>query len=29
MLDGGYLPKENTFTSELLVRDSIAKGPLK
>lgn len=29
MLDGGYLPKENTFTSELLVRDSIAKGPQK
>ncbi|MFT2796988.1 LacI family DNA-binding transcriptional regulator [Serratia sp. N21D137] len=27
MLDGGYLSKDNVFTSELLVRDSVAVGP--
>lgn len=27
MLDGGYLSKENIFTSDLLVRDSIGDGP--
>ncbi|AWH88844.1 LacI family DNA-binding transcriptional regulator [Limnobaculum parvum] len=27
MLDGGYLSKNNLFTSELLVRDSVAYGP--
>lgn len=29
MLDGGYLSKENIFTSDLLVRDSIGDGPFK
>lgn len=27
MLDGGYLSKDNMFTSELLVRDSVGDGP--
>ncbi|PWC12755.1 transcriptional regulator [Brenneria roseae subsp. americana] len=27
MLDGGYFSKENTFSSDLLVRDSIQNGP--
>ncbi|MHA7845068.1 LacI family DNA-binding transcriptional regulator [Serratia sp. D1N4] len=27
MLDGGYLSKDNMFTSELLVRDSVGNGP--
>lgn len=27
MLDGGYLSKDNIFTSDLLVRDSVADGP--
>ena len=27
MLDGGYLSKDNVFTSELLVRNSVADGP--
>ncbi|NIY47735.1 LacI family DNA-binding transcriptional regulator [Cedecea colo] len=29
MLDGGYISKENIFTSDLLVRDSIDDGPFK
>ncbi|EOY9128859.1 transcriptional regulator, partial [Providencia stuartii] len=27
MLDGGYFSKENIFTSELKIRDSVADGP--
>ncbi|MFC0224932.1 LacI family DNA-binding transcriptional regulator [Serratia aquatilis] len=27
MLDGGYLSKNNVFTSELLLRDSVSNGP--
>lgn len=27
MLDGGYLSRDNVFTSELLVRDSVGDGP--
>ncbi len=27
MLDGGYLAKQNTFVSEMIVRDSVADGP--
>lgn len=29
MLDGGYLSKENIFTSDLLVRNSVIDGPYK
>jgi LacI family asc operon transcriptional repressor len=29
MLDGGYLPRDNIFTSDLLVRDSVGNGPFK
>ncbi|CNE29514.1 putative regulatory protein [Yersinia rohdei] len=27
MLDGGYLSNENTFQSDLIIRDSVANGP--
>ncbi|AHG20873.2 transcriptional regulator [Chania multitudinisentens RB-25] len=27
MLDGGYLSKDNLFTSNLLIRESVSKGP--
>jgi LacI family asc operon transcriptional repressor len=29
MLDGGYLAKQNTFVSEMIVRDSVADGPFR
>ncbi|WP_435952110.1 LacI family DNA-binding transcriptional regulator [Dryocola sp. BD626] len=27
MLDGGYIPKDNVFTSEIMLRDSVSSGP--